>query len=655
MTRCAVRSLLVACLLATVPAFGQNGRPFPSPAELAKLIELAKAKAAAPAPAPAEQVRFATERVVVFKDGYALIIKAGTATADAQGRVFTPDVSDSAVLGCLWAVGDEAKLAGMKSEWVDSRRVQKADAPALTIRDLLRANTGRKVTLTLLDEPGGAFGRPAGGARTVTGALTEVLETPAAPGELTLSDGRGGVLKATSSTTKSPFEDPSVAGTLSALSRDGELTVTRTSTPPGGDYVVLDGTETGRMVVPIGNVRSIGGEGLVTRAAKEEEVFTRAKRMSFDFGAENANKVVKMHTFYFTPGVRWIPTYRVSGELKDKADLALQGEIVNDLEDIDHAAVDLVVGVPNFRFKQIVSPLTLERAMRSTLVAVDNNRNDFSNGQYGMLQVTNQTIQSNFVQMPAVRELPAMQPPAGPGELAGAGEQDLFVYPLKDFSLAKGARASMPLWQNAVPLKHLYTFDLKTRRSRSTGGKLDLGDNPGGSTSSPLQLAMNRIWHQLELTNDSTTPWTTGAALMLKGNLPLGQDILTYTSPGSSTLLPVTVAIDLRATSDEEETERHNAALRVEGYDYAQVKKKGTITVASFRKEKSTLRITLGTGGKVDAASDGGKIKINDFRPDDWDESGYMRPNNHSDVVWEFTLEPGQSKTLTYSLSSYIR
>jgi hypothetical protein len=53
--------------------------------------------------------------------------------------------------------------------------------------------------------------------------------------------------------------------------------------------------------------------------------------------------------------------------------------------------------------------------------------------------------------------------------------------------------------------------------------------------------------------------------------------------------------------------------------------------------------------------SDEGKIKLNDFRAGDWDEAGQMRVNNHSDVTWEFELEAGKTKTLTYELSFYTR
>jgi hypothetical protein len=163
------------------------------------------------------------------------------------------------------------------------------------------------------------------------------------------------------------------------------------------------------------------------------------------------------------------------------------------------------------------------------------------------------------------------------------------------------------------------------------------------------------VWHQLELTNNTKVPWTTGAALTMRDSLPIGQDLLTYTAVGGCALLPLTVAVDLQGSFDEEETSRTPNALRVEGYDYTLVRKKGTLTVSSFRKEKSVMRLSAGVGGKVSEASDGGKIKVNDFRAEDWVDGGQLYVNNHSDVTWEMEVGAGETKRVSYTVSFYVR
>ena len=57
---------------------------------------------------------------------------------------------------------------------------------------------------------------------------------------------------------------------------------------------------------------------------------------------------------YFRPGIRWIPTYRIDLRQKDgknMAQVSLQAEILNEAEDLHDVPLDIVVGVPNFRFK----------------------------------------------------------------------------------------------------------------------------------------------------------------------------------------------------------------------------------------------------------------------------------------------------------------
>jgi len=283
--------------------------------------------------------------------------------------------------------------------------------------------------------------------------------------------------------------------------------------------------------------------------------------------------------------------------------------------------------------------------MRNALVAATpsfaSRSNEFSNSMYSQQQGAWRG-----------REVEGTSTASIAPELGGSGgEQDLFVYSLGTFSLKRGARATVPLWQNTVPMRHIYTFDLKSPRNRG-GSYVEI--DPNGNPS-PLKIQRNRIWHQLELANNSKLPWTTGAALSMRENLPLGQDLLTYTPVGGCALLPLTVAVDMISSHEEEEIARKHDAINFGNTSYTMITKRGTIKVTNYRKEKSVMRISLATGGRVSEASDDGKVKINDFAAGDWQESGYHVANNHSDVTWDLNVEPGQTKTLTCTVSFYVR
>lgn len=579
---------------------------------LGVLCGLSPAGAGEPAEAQAAtepgRLTLATERVVVFKDGYALYVKAAQGTADARGQAFTDAVPEAAVLGCVWAVTgkDDERVLAMRSAWHATRTTRTRETAAVTPLELLRANVGRRVTLGLTRQ----------GAADVEGVL-ELLEQPAAP---------------------EPEPDGPEGGPA------GEA-VTEVA-PLGGQLVVLQAGDT-RIALPVAEVRSVSGKDLATRLLRTERVVKRAKRLSFDFGAASAGKPVGLRLLYFAEGLHWIPTYRVGGALESDARLALQGEILNESEDVQDAAVDLVVGVPSFRFRDVVSPLSLEGAMRGALQSAAPQL------AQQMLSNSNRAFGNDQSEL-AVQE--GDTAPATPAELVGRSEQDLFVYPVGRLSLARGARATVPLWQATAPLRHLYTLDVEVVRNQRSGEHVYQSAKAASAAPSrgPRRAPASLVWHELELANTGTQPWTTGAALLLKGDLPLGQDVLRYTSPGAKTLLPMTVAVDLRGRYEERELERRSNALSWSGDAYSLVLKQGTITVTSFRKEASPLRVTVSVGGKVEEASDAGRVLVNDLKAEDWSGGAYA-VNNHSDVAWDLTLEPGQSKTLTYRFGFYVR
>jgi hypothetical protein len=595
-----------------------------------------------------------TERVVVFKDGYALMVKAATGTLAPDGTVFTDDVPDAAVLGCFWATADGAAIRTMKAEWVEEKSERTSETACMNVLELLRANQGRAVKLGLAVRED-AF---------ITGTIAEVLERPA------LKSAPEGAVEA---------EQPGHWGWNNGMPMPPSIPprgeTAREIVPVGGEFVSIDLEDKTRLVYPVAQIRSVSGAGLVTRMTRTEEVTARAKRLSFQLGEAlgkqgGARSIapgqpVALRVFYFTPGIRWIPTYRVeTGDAAAKeAELSLQTEILNELEDIGGAKVDLVVGVPNFRFKGVISPMSLERELRSALATAApqlmGQGGQFSNSMFSQ-RSSEYTAGHSPSAAPADAAL-ALAPELAQG---GSGEADLFVYTLDKFDLKKGARATVPLWSSKAPMEHVYTLDLRMVRDRELGEKpvhyaaaFNRNSNaPPPGPDSPLRLADGRVWHQVELRNQSSAPWTTGAALLLRGMLPLGQDMLTYTPVKACTLLPVTVAVDVQSSYEEQELERVPNALRWGDYSFAKVRKRATIKVSSFRSEASAMRVRLTTGGKASDASDDGKIVVNDFDPDDWGQNRWdYRPNNHSDVSWDFSLEAGKSKTLTVEFVVFVR
>lgn len=586
----------------------------PFAALLALLPAARTARADEPAPAPAapsdptaksdpSELTLVTERVVVFKDGHALFVKRGTATADATGHVTTAAVPAGAILGCFWATSPSGKVLGMKASWQERTSVRVRHEPCRDVADLLRANVGHEVVLGLQRE----------NAADVIGKIVEVLAAPVPPPAPRRAD--------------TPPRGPA-GETVRPLDATGPVSVVIDA---GGRRLVLASSE----------VRTVAAAALVTTLDRHDEVTTRAKRLDVAFGADAAGKPVEVRLFHFGEGVRWIPTYRVGGDLVSEAAIDLQGEVVNEAEPIVGAALDLVVGVPSFRFADVASPLSLEQTLRRTLAEA-------------APQLMSQRISNNFMSNSAGESDDAggTGPLGAAPELATESAQDLFVYRLGKATLGKGERASYPLWASKAPLRHVYTAEVKIARDASSGLSRLLRDSAGDEPTS-ASVTLVPVLHQLELSNGSSVPWTTGAALVLEAEMPIAQNLLRYTSMGAKTLLPLTVAVDLPAKYEEVEVGRTPNAATWSHYSFTLVKKKATLTLRSRRTEASRMSVSLRLGGKAETATGGGTITLDDLHAEDW-SGNPTALNNRSDVHWDLELGAGVSVTLEVTFAYYV-
>lgn len=530
-----------------------------------------------------------TEKVIVFKDGFCMIVKSATATADANGEVHLDKVPDSAILGSFWARSENGRLISMTAGWRKAEVKRTKDELCQNRLEILLANKGRDCTIKLSKD------------QLLSGKIHEVLVTKT---------------KVNPNTSRHSFR-PQAAPDSSILHE--QIT---------GDTFILRAKD-GDHLLRISQIQQLTIKDMKTTISKTIHEKKKHKRLTLKF--DTPNKAQKIHIVYFRPGIRWIPTYRVNllnTKGKQEAELNLQAEILNEAEDLKNVPIDIVVGVPNFRFKNAVSPLILEATLRQTLVQAApqlmNRGQQFSNAMYGQ--------RSSEFRRDAARRSAESPGTALPKELSGKGNQDLFIYKLPPITLAKSQRCAVPIFTAKVPYKDIYTWDIQLKAPKTR-------NNQG----SPLTLSKNKVWHQIELQNTLKMPWTTGAAMIMSGQQPLAQELLTYTSPGDSVRIPVTVAVDVRGFTKFWEDNRTDKKTKWNGYYYAQIFNKAKLELCNHKNKTIKLEIKLSVGGKVTSASDSGSIKLMPYNAADW--AHYHRQtnlNNSSQVKWSLDLKPGQ-------------
>ncbi len=573
--------------------------------------------------APKEFIAFTTQKVIVFKDGHALVIKKGVGKTDAMGEIHTLEVPDAAVLGSFWATTPKAgALLGMRAGWREEEATETVEEPALDNLAILRANVGAECEVVI--DP----------ARPLAGRIREVLvrETPTAAAAQPAANGwhRGGQLVP---------QPPAGAGQVQELST--------TTTAVSGTHFVLR-TGDGDLLLPVASVRSVKIADMKTRTTREVTRKTRSKQLTFRFDGRGEEHEITL--MYFRPGVRWIPTYRVdlpSGDQK-VAEVSLQAEILNEAEDLLEVPVDIVVGVPNFRFKTTPSPLALESVMRNTLAEAEpmlmgQMRNDFSNASYA-------SRSGEFRRAAAGAGAAGAGGLELPGELSAGGAQDLFVYNLPNLRLRKGDRAAVSIFRAEVPYRDVYTWDLHLQRE-------DIAAAPSGAgVDSPLKISTNKVWHQIELTNSTGVPWTTGAAMIMQGQQPLAQELLTYTSPRDACRVPVTVSVETRGAFSEEEVARQLDALTWDRNRYAKIDNRAALHLCNNKPSPIDVEISVRLGGRVTEASHEGEVTLLPFDGADWHNyRGSPAVNNSSRVGWKRTLAPGEVFEPTVDYSFWTR
>jgi hypothetical protein len=126
---------------------------------------------------------------------------------------------------------------------------------------------------------------------------------------------------------------------------------------------------------------------------------------------------------------------------------------------------------------------------------------------------------------------------------------------------------------------------------------------------------------------------------------PIGQDTVKYTPAGGTAELHLARGIGLHVEKREAEVKRGSPVL-IGKTSYIPVTLNGTLTVTNYRRDDAEVHITKTLRGKASDLSNGGAIRDTQILNGE--------PNPINDIEWKLTVPPGATKTITYTVVTYM-
>ena len=338
---------------------------------------------------------------------------------------------------------------------------------------------------------------------------------------------------------------------------------------------------------------------------------------------------------YMEHGIGWTPSYLISLVDDTHAQITMQAVVTNDAEDIQDADLSFVVGVPNFAYSSTLSPMSLQQSLVDFMRDA---KDGFAKKSFGALS---NALQGQAIALDEVESAPMSLTPSV-DELAGAPEEDLFLYNRSGVTLAKGERASYNIFSGSISCEHIYNWEVEDQPRVDAFGNVM---NPNQNAQDGNRA--DSVWHAIRLKDSTKFPWTSAPALVISGDKPISQDTLMYTPKGASTTLKVTVATDIRASHEEREVARQQDVQRRRNYNYDQVTVEGRLKVKNYKTKDVRLTIGKTVRGKVESQSDeGSSVQLGE---------GIESDNPRSRLSWELTLKPGEERVITYRYKIWVR
>ena len=538
--------------------------------------------------------------ITVFKDGHALVMARDRVNIGADGTVQLEHES-SPVLGTFWPFVADPELR-LRSTISGIRQVTTSRTP-VTMAEMISAHPGAQVV------------------------ISEIGSTP--------------------------YE----ATIISLLQRSAEEAVPHdhrmhTMTQPQTGPMVLLRRSHGVRAVPLSRIQDVTFLEMPERSIVDHQM-RPVLTMRLERQGQPAQGETEVGLLYLQRGLRWIPQYLVDIDGEGTARLRLQATLINELVDFSDVRLRLVIGAPEFRFKDSVDPMAAEQiGVRLS--------HFFRDADPRTAHMLSNAIMTQTARMGEVRHHSgAASGDAGPGlpsDLSGESVEDLHVFTLEGLSMRRGERMVVSLAETEISYQDVYTLHLPWTLPSDIRNAM--GHRQGNELAQ--LLAAPKVMHQLRLTNRSAHPFTTAPAVIMRDGQLLGQAMMTYTARGATVDLAVAAAVDVQLRVTDLETGREADSRAWERRNLMRVDYSGSIVLTNHRPQAISIEVVRPVLGHVTTASADGIIE----KPADaqtWSEhdlpawwSWWNRPawwtrfNGLNRIRWATEIGPGQNLTLGY-------
>ncbi len=529
-----------------------------------------------------QDVKIEIKKLTLFKNGLGFIISNATLPENSKtvriGQLPIPS------FGTFW-VGypKEVKLQSLITSIEEVER----KVPVLSLAQLLQVNTGRKVIIHTSD-------------KDIEGIIIA-----------------GSVNKEEQSAPNPYFMSP------------------RQHLDPYGSYIpqipineiISIQTEKGIVVLNPGSVLRVefADDNLINFTNSTQKYPIIRMELEKPAGGE------KISLSFLARGITWSPGYLIDLSDPKTAKFSANAVIINELTDFKNVKLQLVTGFPNIKFADINSPVAKSQSLAEFLNALSGNRQ--SGNQYMVTQgmLSNVLTQSDDYETSIV--------PGYSTASEGLVAEDLFFYPVNNFTLKKDETAWIPLFTAEMPYKHIYTWKI--------GDFVDKDEHYNIQIGSQEVKSAEEVWHSCRIVNTLNMPLTTAATEFVTDGEFTGQDVCFYTPPKGEATIRINKALNVLAEQTEIEVERKRDASVFHGYRYDIVKVGGELKIRNKLDKTIKVEISKELSGEVLESMP----KSKDVKT----AKGLRQVNEKHILTWEIELEAGGEEKISYQYQVYIR